>query len=281
MAKRFVKAVLLLSAMSSGTMVVSAVELAPYSDQTTTISPFGNIILAQAQDNTSTDQSLPADSDFAEEGNSDFLEDLVSEFLEDPAAFMANPNNANIIADIVRQAIARNPANADAVIAAVGGLSDSSIVDAVAEGIARAAADYAAAGDTVASSQILAKASMATSTELRQAVQDKASEIATEIAGVTPNLQDEDVALSEQETPTDTQEGVLIEETEATLSEAEALAEPAAETPSLSNAPGASGDGGGTTLPSGGAISPPASTGTISPPTTVTPPPTGDPASPA
>lgn len=279
MAKRFFKTALLLSTVCSGTVVVSAVELAPYSDRSATKLPFDGIVLAQAQGTTPTDQS--PETELAEEGRSDFLEDLVSEFLEDPSAFLANPNNADIIADIVRRAIARNIANADAVIAAVDGLSEPNIVNAVADGIARAAADYAAAGDTVASSQILAKASIATSTVLQQAVRDKAGEIATEMAGDTPNLQDDDFAPSDQEIPADTQERVLIEETEASLSEAEALTEPAAETPSLSNATGASFDSGSTTSPSDGAISPPPSTGTISPPTTVTPPPPGDPASPA
>ena len=281
LANRIIKAVLLVIAMSSSTMVAGAVGLPPYVDQTATIPPLGGIILAQAQGNTSTDQSIPSDCDLAEENNSDLLEDLLSQFLEDPAGFIANPNNTDIIADIVRQAIARNPANVDAVIAAIDSLSNSSIIGAVAEGIAQAAADYAAACDTAASSQILAKASIATSTVLKQAVQDKASEIATEMAGVIQSLQDEDVALSEQETPTDTQEGMPIEETEATLSEGETLSEPVADAPSLSNAPGASGGSDSTTLPSGGTISPPPPVGTANPPVTVTPSQGGVPASPA
>jgi hypothetical protein len=115
---------------------------------------------------------------------------------------------------------------------------------------------------------------------LRQAVQNKTSEIATEMASVTPSMQDEDVVLSSQETPTDTQEGVAFEETETTLSDGEALAVPGPVAPSLSNATGPSGDGILTTT-SGGAISTQPTVGTTNPPVTVTPPQGGAPASPA
>jgi hypothetical protein len=119
---------------------------------------------------------------------------------------------------------------------------------------------------------------------LRQAVQNKTSEIATEMASVTPSMQDEDVVLSSQETPTDTQEGVAFEETETTLSDPEALARPGAVAPSLSNATGASGasgDSGSPTLPRGGAIPTRPTVGTTNRPVTVTPPQGGVPASPA
>jgi hypothetical protein len=257
---RLVRAVLLSLAMSCSTMVATASALPSYVNMGATILPFGSIVLAQAEGNTSTDQ----------------FDELLSQFLEDPARF-----NADIIEDIVRQAIAQNPANVDAIIAAVDSSSNSSVTEAVAEGIARAAADYAAAGDMAASSQILAKASLATSSALRQAVQNKTSEIATEMASVTPSMQDEDVVLSSQETPTDTQEGVAFEETETTLSDPEALASPGAVAPSLSNATGASGDSGSPTLPRGGAIPTRPTVGTTNRPVTVTPPQGGVPASPA
>lgn len=267
LAKRIVRAVLLLGAISSGSMAASASWVQPPADQAAVIPPLAGIILAQASGDAST-EALSSDSDLSEEINSDLLEDLVSQFLEDPAGFLADLNNADIIADIVREAIARNPANVDAVIAAVDGLSNLRIIDAVAEGIARAAADYAEAGDMTASSQILAKASITTSTLLGQAVQDKASKIAAETASAVQSLQDEDDVFSEQETPTD-------------MEQVEVLSEGVVDAPSLSNAPGAAGDGDSTTLPSGGTISPPSSTGTTSPPTILTPPLTDDPASPA
>jgi hypothetical protein len=257
---RLVRAVLLSLALSSSTMVATASGLPSYVNMASTILPFGSIVLAQAEGTTSTDK----------------FDELLSQLLEDPARF-----SADIIVDIVRQAIAQNPANVDAIIAAVDSSSNSSITEAVAEGIARVAADYAAAGDTAASSQILAKASLATSTALRQAVRNRTSEIATEMASVTSSLQDEDVVLSSQETPTDTQEGVAFEETETTLSDGEILAGPGPVAPSLSNATGASGDSGGFTVPSGRAISPQPTVGTTNPPVTVTPPQGGVPASPA
>jgi cell pole-organizing protein PopZ len=241
------RAVLLSIAISSGTMVATAHGLPRYVNRAETTLPFGSIVLAQAEGNTLTEQSLASDSGSAEENSSDLMEDLLSQFLEDPAGFVADPNNADFIAEIVQQAIAQNPANVDAIIAAVDSSSNSSITEAVAEGIARAAADYAAAGDTAASSQILAKASLATSTGLRQAVRDKTSEIAAE----------------------------------TTLSDKETLAEPGAVAPSLSNATGPSGDSGSPTLPSGGAISTPPTVGTTNPLVTVTPPQGGVPASPA
>jgi len=265
--KRFVKAALLLGGMCSGSMVASASGVRPPGSQAAAIPFSAGIILAQAPGNASTETSSSR-SDLAVEINPELLEELLSQFLEDPAGFLSDLNNADLIADIVREAIARNPANVDAVIAAVEGLSDSRVIDAVAEGIARAAAGYAEAGDTTISSQILAKATITTSTVLRQAVQDKASEIAAETASAVPNMQDENDVLFEQDAPADTEQ-------------VEVLSDEVADTPSLSNAPGASGDGGSTTLPSGGTISPPSSPATISPPTTVTPPVSGDPASPA
>lgn len=265
--KRFVRAAILLGAMCSGSMVANASGVRPPRDHASAIPSSAGIILAQVPNNASTETSSSG-GDLAEEINPELLENLLSQFLEDPAGFFSDPNNADIIADIVREAIARNPANVDAVIAAVEGLSDPRVIDAVAEGVARAAGGYAEAGDTTISSQILAKVSLTTSTVLRQAVQDKASEIAAEMAGTVPNMQGESDVLFEQDSPADTEQ-------------VEVLSDEVADTPSLSNAPDALGDGGSTTLPRGGTISPPTSPGTISPPTTVTPPVTGNPASPA
>ena len=145
------------------------------------------IFLAQAQVDTSTNQTTSED-ELAEEIDAEFQEELLAKFLADPAGFIADPDNAGIVEAVVRQAIARNPSNIDVVIAAVQGLSDAVILAAVADGIVRAAADYAAAGDTVASSQILANVSIATSSALRQAVQTKTSEITTGVAGIAETL---------------------------------------------------------------------------------------------
>lgn len=280
MRKLFVQIALLSSGISCGTMVVGASGSSYYSVQMAPGPSLDGIVLTQAQRNISTNQATSADDDLADEIDLELSEELLLQFLADPSAFIANPDNADIIAAVVRQVIMRDFSNVDVVIAAVEGQAEARIASAVADGIARAAADYAAAGDAAASSQILAKASISSSTALREAVQTKVSEIATEIATVRESLQNEEVVLPEEETQVDTPEREIVQETEATLSDGETLLEPVSDAPLLGATTPATGDGDVGAVPSSG-TSQRSPTSPTNIPAAVTPPPVGDPASPA
>ena len=214
-----------------------------------------NIILVQAQGDTSSD------TDAASELNPELPEEILLAFLADPQAFIADPRNADLIAAVVRQAIARDPAGADAMIALVDDASDPAVVDAVAEGIAQAAADFADAGDTDASSQILAKVAATPSGLLSEAVQSKANQIST----VAENTPSEEASPAEQQVVSEeSQDGEASQQTDivsdapsdvvsddsvgtepqaneataseqgtAALSDGETLSEPAGDAPSL------------------------------------------------
>lgn len=272
MTKRFLQITLLSSIVFSGTAAVGANAVLSGVGQDMTAPSIDDFILAQAQGSISADQSQPSGGDLGDE----LPEELLSQFLADPEAFIANPDNIDIVARVVRQAIAQNPSNLDAIIAAVDRQADARITDAVADGIARAAADYAAAGDTVISSQILAKVSISTSTPLRQAVQIKA----TEIASVAESLRNEEEVVSEEDMQLDRQEGEILQETDTTLSDSETLSEPGADAPSLATTTTTTSEGGDSAAPNSG-TSQPSPISPTNPPPPVTPPPPGDPASPA
>lgn len=246
--------------------------------------PIKDIFLAQAQTDTSTNQTT-LEEEQAEDIDAKFPDELLERFIADAAGFIAEIENAGIIAAVVRQAIARNLSNVDLVIAAVEGLSDTVALAAVADGIVRAAADYAAAGDAVASSQILAKGSISTSSTLRQAVQTKISEVATEIASVAGDLQNEGVVVSENEASVTAQENVTVEETSTLSFDVEILSTPDNGAPTLATTTAATGDAeNSVVLGSGNTQSPPASPtpqSQTNPPSIVTPPAADSPASPA
>ncbi|WP_157132302.1 hypothetical protein [Roseobacter sp. AzwK-3b] len=225
--------------------------------------PHDGIIFVQAQDDTSSDQAQLSETDTASEIDPDLPEEILLAFLADPQAFIADPRNADLIAAVVRQAIARDPANADAMIALVDDVSDPAAIDAVADGIAQAAGDFADAGDTDASSQILAKVAVAPSRLLSEAVQSKANQIST----VAENTRGDEASPAEQVVSEESQDGEASQQTDivsdapadvvsdegvgtepqaneaagseqdtAALSDGETLSEPASDAPSLAAA---------------------------------------------
>lgn len=223
--------------------------------QESSAGPHGGFFLAQAQSDQSTN-STPLEDVLAEATDSEIVEELLAQFLADPTGFLADPGNADMIAAVVRLAISRNPASVDLVIVAVERISDTAILNAVADGIVRAAADYAASGETIASSQILAKASISTSTGLRQAVQTKTSQVAAEIASDADNLQ----VVSEEETSVDAQEGESPQETSTLPFDAETLSPPVNDAPALGATTATTGGGANTVVPGSGNTPPPAAT---------------------
>jgi len=232
----------------------------------------GGVTLVQADgsesDNSESDN--PAETEEVDE-------ELLAEFLADPEAFIDNPDNAGLIAAVVRQAIANDPANADNIISVAEGKTDPGIIGAIAEGIVQAAADYAAAGNTVASSQILVKVSDSVSGSLGDAVGVRASQI----AGLTQSVEEAEVSVPEEPQETEQAETEQTEpaepgdvaESEAEIIEGtpseivETLSDPATEAPSLTEGAAATTtgeDGGGqpTSSPpsSGGGSTPTSST---------------------
>jgi len=217
---------------------------------------FGEIILAQSATNGAGSGVGQCNSTNIREPSLGIRPEdiLIDEFLADPEKFILDPENSEIIADVVREAILRNPSALDSIISAVDGVADVSLVGDVANGINLAAADFALCGDTTIAAQILAKVALAPSTVLRDAVQSS------------------DILVVD--------EGQLLERLEDALLEGEILEEPTAEAPPLATETGVSSDS-DLDAPSSGGTPRSSPTDTTSSPVTTTPPVSSDPASPA
>ncbi|MFA8443996.1 MAG: hypothetical protein ACEPO0_19215 [Yoonia sp.] len=219
---------------------------------------FGEIILAQAAPDTFFSVENPDDvvappEDIKPEDLE--LLRLVTEFLADPEAFILDPENSDIVAEVVSETILRDPLALDGIIVAVDRVADVNLIGAVANGINLAAAELARSGDTIAASQILAKVALAPSTALRDAVQSS------------------DILARD--------ERLFPEQLEGTLLESETLEEPTAEAPPLAAEPGVSSDSDLNGSSNGDIPQSSSPTDTTDVPLTTTPPVSADPASPA